>query len=97
MGNSARILEKAMTNHITISACYTCVAAGSVDLSPKTWDDVKDWYIKWDRLYVEFEGADSYAEFELNSDALDGVDWKRPRSVDIYEGQFDYDVELAST
>ena len=85
-----------MTSQITVSASYTCVSTGSVDLSPKTWGDVKDWYIKWDTLHVQFEGDESWVEFGIESDSLDGVDWKRPDHVDIYEGEFEFDVELAS-
>jgi hypothetical protein len=80
-----------MTSQITISASYTCVATGSVDL--KTWGDVKDWYIKWDTLHVQFEGDESWVEFGIESDSTDGVDWKRPAHVDIYEGEFEFDVD----
>jgi hypothetical protein len=85
-----------MTNRITISASYTCVVTGSVDLSPKTWGDVKDWYIKWGMLYVQFEGDESWVEFDIESGWPDDTDWKRPDYVDIYEGEFKFEKELAS-
>jgi len=86
-----------MTNIITISASYSTTSVGVVDLSPKTWGDVKDWYIKWDTLHVQFEGDEQWVEFAINSDASDGVDWKRPGHADIYEGEFEFKKELASS
>jgi hypothetical protein len=49
----------------------------------KTWDDVEDWYIKWDRLHIFFKDGSS-TEIELDSDT-DIIDWKRPDSVTIYD------------
>ena len=86
-----------MTNIITISATYSLTAVGLVDLSPKTWGDVKDWYIKWDTLHVQFKGDEGWVEFGINSDSTDGVDWKRPRHADIYEGEFKFEKELATS
>jgi len=85
-----------MTNIITISAVYSCTATGVVDLSPRSWDDVKDWFIKWDSLYVTFHGDSEMHRFEINSQGVDGVDWKRPAFADIYAGANAFDDELAS-
>jgi hypothetical protein len=86
-----------VANIITISSSYSLTAAGVVDLSPKKWSDVKDWYIKWDTLHVQFEGDEDWVEFDINSDASDGMDWKRPESVDIYAGNLEFEEELVST
>jgi len=80
-----------MTSVVTIVADYMCTNTASVDLSPKTWDDVVDWYVKWDTLYVKFE--DDWKEFQLDSESE--VDIKRPTRVDVYEGQYEYDNFLA--
>jgi hypothetical protein len=65
----------------------------------KTWTDVEEWYVKWDSLHVQFKGAAAYVEFELNSDSLEVVDWKRPKSVEVYavsdEGEVDYSETVA--
>ena len=74
-----------MTTTITIDTEYYMTATATVNLSPKTWDDVEDWYIKWDKLQVKFKDADDWKSFDLESDTDDGVDWKRPISADIYD------------
>lgn len=81
-----------MTSVVTIVADYMCTNTASVDLSPKTWDDVVDWYVKWDTLYVKFE--DDWKEFQLDSESE--VDIKRPTLVDVYEGQYEYNNVLAN-
>ena len=84
----------------TIDAGYHAGASANVAFPEgKTWEDVKDWYVKWDILHVQFEGELEMREFPLNSDSLDVIDWKRPTSVSVYatddEGNTDYDVEIA--
>ena len=85
-----------MTNIITIDTEYYMTATATVDLSPKTWDDVDDWYVKWDVLQVKFKGVDDWESFTLESDTEDGVDWKRPNKADIFEGNLEYDNTLAT-
>lgn len=89
-----------MTERVCVSACYYAGTTGYVDLPEgKTWSDVEDWYVKWDVLFLKFNGED-YTEFGLNSGGMDCIDWKRPTSVSIYptleDGTTDYDEELAS-
>lgn len=74
-----------MTNIITISAVYSCTGGATVDLSPHTWADVKEWFVKWDTLHVLFERGTEWVEYELDTDPSEGIDWKRPTSVDIYD------------
>lgn len=67
----------------------------------KTWDDVKDWYVKWDTLHVTFTDDDKWVEFPLNSDSMEAIDWKRPRSVEVNpvdeeSGETDYYTDVAS-
>ena len=85
-----------MPNIITIDTEYYMTATTTVDLSPKTWADVEDWYVKWDKLQVKFKDSDDWKIFDLESDIEDGVDWKRPNKADIFEGQYDYDNLLAT-
>jgi hypothetical protein len=86
-----------MSSTVTISASYIMVATGVVDLSPKAWGDVKDWYIKWDTLHVQFEGEVDWKMIPINSDTEGGVDWKRPSSVDVFSGALEFEEELASS
>jgi hypothetical protein len=84
-----------MSNVITVSTTYMLSAVGVVDLSPKSWHDVDDWFIKWDHLHIKFKDEEGWREFDINSDTYDGVDWKRPGTVDIYAGNQQFDDELA--
>ena len=34
----------------------------------KTWADVSEWYIKWHKLNVLFNGETEFQEFKLNDD-----------------------------
>lgn len=81
---------------ITVVANYNATATGVADLGDKTWDDVNDWYIKWDNLYIQFNGSKDYQELELDSKVIDGIDWKRPDSSTIYKGENEYNDELSS-
>lgn len=72
--------------------------SSGVDLGGKTWDDVDNWYVKWDTLHVLFVGNSEYTEIALNSEVQDVVDWKHPNSVNVFavksDGKVDYDNEL---
>ena len=85
-----------MSSMITIDTEYYMTATATVDLSPKTWADVEDWYVKWDKLQVKFKDSDNWKIFDLESDTGDGVDWCRPNKADIFEGDREYDNTLAT-
>ena len=67
----------------------------------KTWDDVEYFYVWWDTLHIRWKSGEDW-EYEMNSGALDCIDWKRPKSVEVYKvddttKETLYDVEVAST
>lgn len=70
-----------------------------IDLGEKTWEDVEQWYVKWDTLNVLFNGDSEYTSIDLNSEVQDVVDWKRPTSVSVFavdeDGEADHDEEIA--
>ena len=47
----------------------------------KTWADVSEWYIKWHKLNVLFNGETEYQEFIL--DEVHSSDWKLPVDGEI--------------
>lgn len=68
----------------SIEASYYTGAHAQVTFPEgKSWDDVGDWYVKWDTLHVQWKGAQEYEEFDLNSDNTAGTDWKRPLNVTV--------------
>ena len=84
-----------------ISNSYNSTTVGYVKFPEgKTWDDVDDWYVKWDTLNVQFKGEHEWQGFELNSDSGE-IDWKRPNSTSVHptdeEGNPDYNEELAES
>lgn len=84
-----------------ISNSYNSTTVGYVKFPEgKTWDDVDDWYVKWDTLNVQFKGEHEWQEFELGSDSGE-IDWKRPNSTSVHptdeEGNPDYGEELAES
>lgn len=86
-------------NQYTISTTYLAGTEGTVVFPEgKSWDDVKDWYVKWDTLHVQFKDSPEWQEFSLDSHANGIIDWKRPDSVSVFpksdEGT-DWDTEIA--
>lgn len=86
---------------IAVEASYYTGAIGYAELpEDKTWNDVEDWYIKWDCLHVKFKGETDWREFDLNSYSADGTDWKRPIQATVYpcdqNGDMIYEIELDS-
>jgi hypothetical protein len=85
---------------IEINASYYTGAVARVTLPEgTTWNDVRDWFVKWDTLYVRFAGAQNFVEFALESHAdADSTDWKRPASVSIHPVEDDgvnYNIDYA--
>lgn len=68
--------------NIVINASYYCSATACIELPIKDWSEIKQWYIKWDTLHYTLDG-DNWLEEDLNSDAMDGIDWKRPDKTTI--------------
>lgn len=66
--------------------CTTLSGAFSViiELPVKSWDEVKEWYVKWDTLYYTVDG-EAWHEVELNNDSIDAIDWKHPSAVQVYD------------
>jgi hypothetical protein len=69
--------------NIKISTTYSCYIEGFVDLGDHTFDDIKDWYIKWHTFHYTFDGT-AWLEEEIGGDIIESVDMKRPLSTEIY-------------
>ena len=82
-----------------ISARYYAGTVGYVDFPVgRNWEDVAEWLIKWDTLYVWFKprtslGETADMEVELNSDTMNIIDWKRPREARIYDCDDNLDID----
>lgn len=89
-----------MTETIEITTSYHTVAVSRITLKEgKTWNDVMDWYIKWDTMHVQFKGETDWVEYPLDSYSdADSTDWKRPISVAVHpvgKDGVDYAIDYA--
>ena len=87
-----------MNNKYAINAIYYADVVGFVTLpNGKTWEDVSEWFIKWDRIYIEFKDTTTWS-CELNSETHEIIDWKRPREQSVYavdkDGEPNFDEEV---
>jgi len=83
----------------TVTASYSTGSTGDVEFPEgRSWEDVEDWYVKWDTLHVVFKDGVGF-EAKLNSRTDGETDWKYPSDVSVYavdeNGDTDYDVEIA--
>jgi len=82
----------------TIEMSLTANAAGSVEFPEgKTWDDVGDFYIRYDTLYVQFEGSPEWAEFPLHSGGHVEISWKHPDTARVYPVDEDEGTDYSTT
>ena len=64
-----------------------------IELPIDNWDEVDDWYIKWDTLHYNLKSdPDNWQEVELDSETMDIIDWKRPTNVEVQSLDEDGDV-----
>jgi len=86
-------------NKYTITGIYSAATKGTVTFPEgKSWNDVKDWYVKWDTLHVQFKDATEWVDFPMDSGTDEIIDWKRPDSVSVYpesEEGTDWNTEIA--
>lgn len=84
-----------------ITATYCAGTSANVELPDgMTWDDVEYFYVRWDVLHIQWKSGGDW-EYELGSDALDCIDWKRPQSTEVYKvdestGETLYGVQVAA-
>jgi len=72
-----------MTTYKIISN-MSCAVTSDVELPDgRTWDDVKEWYVKWGELVVTFKDG-STSVIEMLIDEEESVNWKRPILTEVY-------------
>lgn len=63
---------------------YYAGTMSQIELPIKDWDEVDDWYVKWDTLHYKLkDDHNNWQEVKLGSDTMDIIDWKRPMSVEV--------------
>ena len=75
----------------------TLLAGTSVSIDVDfDWDDVEEWYVKWDTLHYKLRSEPEFREIELNSQNPDCVGWCWPYSVTILDEHRDLLAESLS-
>ena len=49
----------------------------------RSWNKIKDWYVKWDTFHYTLDG-DNWLEIPLNNDGEDDAYWKVPQKVTVF-------------
>lgn len=90
-----------MANRYAISATYYTSTVAYAELPEnKTWDDVLEWYIKWDSIYILFKEEQEFCEYNLDMETSNITDWKRPLNCEIFNtdknGEIIWEEEIDS-
>jgi hypothetical protein len=70
---------------LKVSTTLECSTTAKIDLPINSWNDIKNWYIKWDYLHYTLHG-EKY-EVQLNSTIGEVIDWKHPTSSIIHDAK----------
>lgn len=85
---------------VQIEVTYGTYGSCTIELPEgKTWDDVENFWVKWDIAFIRFKGETAEHQFELETGYdLEATDMKRPSSIEVYEtddeGNVDYEHPL---
>lgn len=66
---------------LTVYTSYDTEAEATIEFpDDRSWNDVEDWYVKYDVLHIRFLGDDNWLKIELKSKSTGviGDDRKRP-------------------
>ena len=78
---------------VEICTVMYCAPSTTIDIPGiDSWDQVKEWFVKWDTLHYTLDG-ETWHEIELDSFTSDSVDWKRPASVTISNPETREEIE----
>jgi hypothetical protein len=69
------------------STLFCCTSSVDLDIPVENWNEVKDWYVKWDALHYTLDG-ERWHEVDLCSSSDDIIDWKRPLGATVRSPDF---------
>ncbi len=70
---------------VDIVTILECAPQASIEIPVKSWDEIKDWYVKWDTFHYTVDG-ETWAEIDLDGDEGTEIGmWHRPKAVMIYK------------
>lgn len=70
---------------VIVDSCYDCRFWTEVEIPGiQSWQEVKEWFIKWGRLHYCTHDDETWKEIDLQEDnAAEALDFKCPSSVVI--------------
>ena len=81
---------------VTITTYLYCAPTTDITIPDiKSWDEIKDWFVKWDVLHYTLDG-EMWLELALDNADEDAVDWKRPNAVVIVDPKTGFTLEDTS-
>lgn len=78
---------------VNVSQSLSAGTSVDVDITDvESWEDIAQYYVKWDTLHYRKVGSESWSEIGLDSPSCDVIGWKRPDNVHITseDGQTTY-------
>jgi len=86
-------------NTYAIETTYKASSVGTITLpSGKVWEDVYDWYVKWDMFHYKLKNESEWRVCDLRSGNVEVSDYKRPTAMYVFrrtpEGHVDYEALL---
>lgn len=84
---------------LVVEVSYVAYNSHTIELPEgKTWDDVENFWVKWDTVNIVFRGEDTPHSYEMGSGDPDRIDFKHPETLWVYtaseDGDADYDKLL---
>lgn len=70
---------------VRITGSYHAGFFSFVDLGDTQWEDITDWYIKWEEFHYKVKGNPDWQSIHMEAETE--IDWKRPLdgSLTVYD------------
>jgi hypothetical protein len=71
---------------VVFSITHALTTDHDVDLPCESWEDVEEFYIKWNTLHIKIRNQ-GWIEIDLGDLDPSDLDAKRPASVDVFDAE----------
>ena len=73
---------------VTIETVLSCETMGSIELPVANWQEIKDYFVRWDTLHYTLDGEE-WHKVAINSGVDSIIDWKYPLKTTILSDNLD--------
>ena len=67
------------------SVSHSITTDHTIDLPCTSWEDVAEFYVKWNTLHVKLKDRPDWMEIDLGDIDLEDLDVKHPARVDVFD------------